>query len=82
MESETVCTGNTFHNLFLPKLNSFCSKPGCLSDILTYPSQRRQRRAVCQKAPELRGPSRVLHQKREPSHTVDGNVSRHSHCGK
>lgn len=23
MESETVCTGNTFHNLFLPKLNSF-----------------------------------------------------------
>lgn len=54
MESETVCTGNTFHNLFLPKLSSFCSKPGCLSDILTYPSQRRQRRAVCQKAPELR----------------------------
>lgn len=47
MENEKVCTGNTDHNLFLPKLKSFCSKSFLAARRHPYPSRPEEAEKGC-----------------------------------
>lgn len=81
MENEKVCTGNTYHDLFLPKLKSFCSKPGCPQTSLPIPA-RGGREGLCVREPWNSQVHPECSSRKGSLPTVDGSVSRHSHCGK